>query len=89
MNSGGGSGWTPNVWENPGWHYEVIKADDTCVVHASPGILLRDRIYWSEINVGGFQFRSDHHKNPHLAFAQARGAALELMNAIRSKLERI
>ncbi len=32
-----GAGWTPNVWENLGWHYSVISPCGRIKIHPSEG----------------------------------------------------
>ena len=81
-----GHGWTAKVWENLGWHWEVISSGKN--IHIKPsnykGLDNRYRANISERGSAGILFSSDVHTNPHYAVAEVVGKLEKKIKELQS-----
>lgn len=59
-----GSGWEPHIWENCGWHYEVLRGDASVRCDDGDYIAAIEVDYINEIHILSIQHISD---DPRLA----------------------
>lgn len=71
-----GPGWVPRVWENMGWHWQIVKGD--CSISSGPN-------YWCNFNPNDLPQIHAHGRTPKAALDAVR----KIMMAVQKRWQAV